>query len=229
MTEPIKVLIIEDDFAVARLHQRFVDDTPGFAVIGSELTAAAGAARIQQGGVDLVLLDMFLPDATGVDLLRQLRSTDRMPLDVIMLTASTEQELVAGALQLGALDYIVKPFEPKDFNARLQRYARRRSERNSLQDTALSQDQIDALQGHGHRAPGQPLPKGLSASTGLLVEAELQKRAEPATAAELAEALGMSRVSARRYLEYFLTRGDVTVQPKYGVAGRPQNMYRWNR
>lgn len=227
MSDPIRVLIIEDDFAVARLHRRFLEQIDGFEVIGAELSAAAGAARLTAGGVDLVLLDMFLPDASGVQLLRRVRAASAAPLDVIMVTASPEPELVRQAFELGAVDYVLKPFEPEDFGIRLRRYAARRARAMALPDAALSQEQIDALQGRQPARRHRALPKGLSDGTARLVAQDLQRRPEPATAAEIGEALGMSRVSARRYLEHFLEQGDVEVKPKYGDAGRPQNLYRW--
>jgi response regulator of citrate/malate metabolism len=227
VSQGIRVLIVEDDFAVARLHERYLAEIEGFDVVGAELTATAAAARLAAGGVDLVLLDRYLPDASGLDLLRRIRASSSGPLDVLMVTASPEPDLVRQALELGAVDYILKPFQAQDFAARLQRYARRRARSASLPDAALSQEQIDALQGRPAGPRRDALPKGLSESTSKLVAAELRRRAEPATAAEIGEALGMSRVSARRYLEYFGLRGDVAVKPRYGEAGRPQNLYRW--
>lgn len=224
---PIRVLIIEDDFAVARLHRRFLDQLEGFEVVGAELTAQAAASRLAEGDVDLALLDMFLPDASGVQLLRRIRAASATPLDVIMVTAAPEPELVRQAFELGAIDYVLKPFQPDDFGARLRRYAARRAQVNALPDTALTQEQIDALRGRPPVRRRTSLPKGLSESTARLVADDLQRRDEPATAAEIGEALGMSRVSARRYLEHFLDQGEVEVKPKYGDAGRPQNLYRW--
>lgn len=227
MTAAIRVLIVEDDFAVARLHRRYLEQLDGFEVVGAELTAGAAAERLGVGDVDLVLLDMFLPDASGVQLLRRIRAASAVPLDVIMVTASPEPGLVRQALQLGAVDYLLKPFQPEEFAVRLHRYAAGRAQAHALQGDALSQEQIDALQGRSSAPRRATLPKGLSESTARLVAGALRARDEPATAAEVGEALGISRVSARRYLEHFLARGDVEVKPKYGDAGRPQNLYRW--
>ncbi|MGK3948421.1 response regulator [Microbacterium sp. K2] len=227
MSDPIRVLIVEDDFAVARLHRSFLEQLDGFEVVGAELTAEAAASRLAAGDVDLALLDMFLPDASGLQLLRRIRAASATPLDVIMVTAAPEPELVRQALELGAIDYVLKPFQQEDFSARLRRYAARRAQASALPVTALSQEQIDALQGRPPVRRRTALPKGLSESTARVVADDLQRRDEPAAAAEIGETLGMSRVSARRYLEYFLDRGDVEVKPKYGDAGRPQNLYRW--
>lgn len=131
MSDPIRVLIIEDDFAVARLHRRFLEQLDGFEVVGAELTAEAAASRLAVGDVDLALLDMFLPDASGLQLLRRIRAASATPLDVIMVTAAPEPELVRQALELGAIDYVLKPFQPDDFGARLRRYAARRLQASS--------------------------------------------------------------------------------------------------
>lgn len=226
MTDTIRVLIVEDDFNVAGLHRRFLATLDGFEVVGTELTAAAAAARIALPGVDLVLLDMFLPDASGLDLLRTVRSASVAPLDVIMVTAAPDPELVRQALELGVVDYLLKPFRPEDFTARMRRYAARRHDRSF--DTAdLTQAQIDSLQGRKAAGPRAALPKGLSENTARLVTDAVRAHNAPITAAALAEVLGMSRVSARRYLEHFAILEQVEVTPKYGDVGRPQNFYRW--
>ena len=227
MTDPIRVLIVEDDFAVADLHRRFLATLDGFDVVGSELTAADAAARIALSGVDLVLLDMFLPDASGLDLLRTVRSASVAPLDVIMVTAAPDPELVRQALELGVVDYLLKPFRPEDFTARMRRYAARRTDTTSFDNAELTQAQIDSMQGRKASGPRAVLPKGLSENTARLVTEALRANTGPVTAAALAEVLGMSRVSARRYLEHFAILEQVEVTPKYGDVGRPQNLYRW--
>lgn len=227
MTDPIRVLIVEDDFAVAALHRRFLATIDGFEVVGTELTAAAAAARIALGGVDLVLLDMFLPDASGLDLLRTVRSASVAPLDVIMVTAAPDPELVRQALELGVVDYLLKPFRPEDFTARMRRYAARRADTSSFDATDLTQAQIDSMQGRKVAGARAVLPKGLSENTARLVIEALRANSVPITAAALAEVLGMSRVSARRYLEHFALLEEVEVTAKYGDVGRPQNLYRW--
>ena len=227
MTATIRVLIVEDDFAVAALHRRILSTVEGFEVVGTELTAADAARRIPLGGIDLVLLDMFLPDASGIELLRTVRSASVDPLDVIMVTAAPDPELVRQALELGVVDYLLKPFQPEDFVARMRRYAAHRHNTTSFADTVLTQAQIDSMQGRKSAGPRPVLPKGLSENTARLVTEALRGSTAPVTAAALGETLGMSRVSARRYLEYFASRGHVEVTPKYGDAGRPQNLYRW--
>lgn len=227
MSGTIRVLVVEDDFAVARLHRRFVDALDGFEVVDSALTAAEAAERLAKPGVDLVLLDMFLPDASGLDLLRRVRAASAAPLDVIMVTAAPEPELVRQALELGVVDYLLKPFGPDDFEARMRRYRARRTAADAMPEQALSQAQIDAMRGLAVERPRTALPKGLSEHTARIVQESLQSLDEPVTAAELGERLGMSRVSARRYLEHFATRGLVEVTPRYGDAGRPQNLYTW--
>jgi response regulator of citrate/malate metabolism len=227
MTDTIRVLIVEDDFAVAALHRRFLARLDGFSVVGTELTAAAAAAAIESGDVDLVLLDMFLPDASGLDLLRTVRAASAGQLDVIMVTAAPDPELVRQALELGVVDYLLKPFLPDDFTARMRRYADRRHEALALDSADLTQAQIDSMQGRKAQAPRAPLPKGLSENTARLVSETLLATETPVTATALAETLGLSRVSARRYLEHFAAVDLVEVTAKYGDVGRPQNLYRW--
>lgn len=227
MSESIRVLVVDDDFAVARLHERYVSEVDGFVVVGTALTAASAAEQLAGRGVDLLLLDTFLPDASGIELLRRLRAASTAPLDVMMVTAAPEPDLVRQAFALGVVDYVLKPFQQEDFRARLLRYARRRAESASMRSSTLTQEQIDAIQGRTAPPRRADLPKGLSDATARLVAAALRERTDAVTASEVGDALGMSRVSARRYLEYFVSRRLVDVTPRYGETGRPQNLYRW--
>ena len=144
-----------------------------------------------------------------------------------MVTAAPDPELVRQALELGVVDYLLKPFRPEDFTARMRRYAARRADARPLDSTDLTQAQIDSMQGRKAAGTRAALPKGLSENTARLVIDALRANTVPITAAALAEVLGMSRVSARRYLEHFALLEEVEVTAKYGDVGRPQNLYRW--
>ncbi|WP_291278907.1 response regulator [Galactobacter sp.] len=216
----IRTLIVDDDFAVGRLHASFLDRIPGFEVVARELTASAALRRIRSGGVDLVLLDLYLPDASGIELLRRLRADAAVDADVIMVSAAHEPALVDQAMLLGATDFILKPFTGEVFQSRLRAYASTRRERERVRAlSGVTQAQIDALYGGG--APS----KGASPVTRSRVLDELVARAEPATATEIADAIGLSRVSARRYLERLVHENVIEMQPRYGEAGRPQHEY----
>jgi response regulator of citrate/malate metabolism len=180
----------------------------------------AGALR-----PDLILLDVYLPDMTGLEVLQRLRSAGD-PVGVIMITAARELDTVSGALDGGAADYLIKPFEFPQLLAKLEAFAARADALASA--TGADQSLIDALFGSpgGAAGPGpdDPLPKGLGAVTGQLVLDAVRATGE-VSAAECAELVGISRVSARRYLEHFLSVGAVELRLQYG-AGRPERRYR---
>lgn len=236
----IRVLVVDDDPMVARLHGTLVARMPGFEVAGVAHTGAAALARVRELVPDLVLLDLYLPDLNGLEVLRRLRG-DGVPgggPDVLVITAARDAASVRAARHGGAVQYIVKPFEGRLLSERLERYARERREFEQL--SAPGQDELDRVFGtspaDGSRAPGSTalatrtgtaLPKGLTEQTSALVRRALEEGVDGAgvSASECAERSGLSRVSARRYLEHFVATGTATVTLRYGTAGRPERRY----
>jgi response regulator of citrate/malate metabolism len=216
----LRVLVVDDDFMVASIHTRFVDRVPGFTVVGQAATGATALAEVERLDPDLVLLDVHLPDLSGIEVLRRLRA-DGNDVGVVMVTAAREADTVRAAAAGGAASYLVKPFEHDDLATRLETF---RQSWLALRDLDTpEQDDIDAVfapLGRGRAA----LPKGLSPETADAVRAALAGATE-LSAAECAEAVGVSRVSARRYLEHFVAEGSATVRLRYGGAGRPERRY----
>jgi response regulator of citrate/malate metabolism len=216
------VLIVDDDFMVADIHRRFVEQVDGFRSVGVARTGAEALTSARDLKPDLLLLDVYLPDMTGLEVLRRLRSEgDRV--GVIMITAAREMETVSAALDGGAADYLIKPFEFGQLRAKLDAFAARAAALHS--DGGADQSLVDSL--FGAPAPEVAdgvLPKGLGAETGRLVLAAVRTAGE-VSAAECAEAVGISRVSARRYLEHYLGAGALEIRLQYGV-GRPERRYR---
>jgi response regulator of citrate/malate metabolism len=222
--ETISVLVVDDDFMVASIHTRFVDRTPGFRVVGTAATAATALAEIERLTPDLVLLDVHLPDASGIEVLRRLRAAGN-EVGVVMVTAAREADTVRAAAAGGATHYLVKPFEYDDLRSRLLAF---RQALEALSHTGeAAQDDIDTVFAPMVGSREAVLPKGLSAPTAQAVLAVLA--GGEVSAAECGEQVGLSRVSARRYLEHFVTQGRATVRLKYGGAGRPERRYRPTR
>lgn len=222
---PIGVLVVDDDFMVARIHRGYVDKLPGFRVLGEAHTAADALRSVQAQRPDLVLLDIYLPDRSGLDVLRELRAAADVAPDVVVLTAARDVDTVRAALHGGVAGYLVKPFTFATFADRLQRYA---EGRRSLQHSGeLQQSDVDRAFDLVRRSGPAPLPKGLSATTCALVVAALQEAGTDLSAVETAGRVGIARVSARRYLEHLAATGQVTQRPRYGSAGRPEHRYAW--
>jgi response regulator of citrate/malate metabolism len=217
-----EVLVVDDDFMVAEIHRKFVDHVDGFAAVG---TARSGAEALQMAATlqpDLILLDVYLPDMTGLEVLQRLRSGGDA-VGVIMITAARELDTVGGALHGGAADYLIKPFEFPQLQIKLEAFAGRADALAAA--GGADQSLIDSLFGGSAGATAdEPLPKGLGVVTGRLVLAAVGDAGE-VSAAECAELVGISRVSARRYLEHFLGAGALELRLQYG-AGRPERRYR---
>lgn len=221
------VLVVDDDFMVAEIHRRFTDRVDGFRTVG---VARSGADALEQAAAlhpDLILLDVHLPDMDGVEVLHRLRASGD-GVGVIMITAARELDTVAGALDGGAADYLIKPFEFDQFAAKLAAF-RARADALEGADGATGADQtlVDTLFGAAGGATNsgpQALPKGLGVETGELVISAVRANGE-VSSAECAELVGISRVSARRYLEHFLSVGELSLRLQYG-AGRPERRYR---
>jgi response regulator of citrate/malate metabolism len=226
MTSPTReyeVLIVDDDFMVARIHTRYLATVDGFHVVDTVHTGTDALAALERYHPDLMLLDVYLPDMTGIDVLRQARR--HFPdVDVIVVTAARELDTVREAMQGGAVSYLIKPFEYEALGERLKHFRHTRA----MLDTAKSVDQkqIDQLFGLPQQAAVTEgdLPKGLSRQTATAV-LELLTRDQAISATECAARIGLSRVSARRYLEHLDRNGIAEVSLKYG-AGRPERLYR---
>ena len=210
----LKVLVVEDDFRVANMHAGIVDALPGFTVAGTA-TTVEGARKI--GPVDLALVDVYLPDGSGVDLVRDLRC------DCFVLSAATEAETIRTAFAAGALAYLVKPFAPTELAARLSGYARYR---RILAGTNLTQADVDAaIDAMRPRASTQQgVPVAQSPTKDLVLQA-LTEADGPMSAAEVATAIGVSRATAQRYLAGLATSNEVTVGLRYGTTGRPEQEF----
>jgi len=227
MTEPAtdySVLVVDDDFMVARIHTHYLATVPGFNVVATVHTGGEALAALKEFQPDLMLLDVYLPDMTGIEVLRRARQ-EFPDVDVIVVTAARELDTVREAMQGGAVSYLIKPFEYQALGERLEHYRRTRSALDT--SSRADQQQIDQLFGVRAAASADDLvglPKGLSRETAQAVRAILV-RDEAISATECAQRIGLSRVSARRYLEHLEQTGVAEVALKYGV-GRPERRYR---
>lgn len=213
---------------VARLHSRYVSATDGFRVVGAAHSGGEALRAAASLRPDLVLLDVYLPDMNGIDVLRELRAAEeregRASVDALFITAARDAGIIRAALRAGALHYLIKPFNQAALQEQLRHVASLRSRLDTLGEAR--QEDVDQI--FGTRPPGsRELPKGLAAHTAELVERTLREHAAGLSASECAEAGALSRVSARRYLEYFADTGRAEVKLRYGGTGRPERRYRW--
>jgi two-component system CitB family response regulator len=220
----IRTLVVEDDFRVAEVHRGFLERLPGFEIAGVAHTGADALALVEQLRPDLVLLDVYLPDRSGLDVLRRLRERGEN-VDVVAITAANDVETLRAAMQGGVVHYLVKPFRFETFREKLETYRAARARLDGARE--LAQSDVDAVVGLLRSETRASLPKGLSAATLDVVARALRNSRADLSAVEIAERSGLSRVTARRYLDHLVRGGAVELTMRYGSTGRPEHRYRW--
>lgn len=222
----ISTLVVDDDFRVSRIHAAHVAAVEGFAVAGETHTLRETITAVETLRPDLVLLDVYLPDGSGLDLLRHLSTAQDRP-DCIVITAARDVDTVRTAMQLGAVHFLVKPFPAAALKERLTNYRDMREQLAAL-SSEPDQAEVDRLF-RALRGPDElptTLRKGHSAPTLELVRAAVRQAAEPISAADVATQVGISRPTAQRYLAYLAEHGLVRLELRYaGSAGRPEHLY----
>lgn len=220
----VRVLIVDDDFKVAGIHREFVGLLRGFEVIGEAYTAASAQAMVESQRPDLILLDMYLPDASGLDVMRHLARGAPTPPDVIAVTAAKDVQTLQAAVRLGALQYVVKPFTISLLHEKLTNYLawRQLSGRAAVPD----QHTVDRLVGSLRAGTeSKAVPKGLAEETLNMIEQVLRTSGQEMSAEDVAAEAGVSRVTARRYLDYLRKMDRIQMRSRYGSSGRPQHLY----
>jgi response regulator of citrate/malate metabolism len=224
----ITTLVVDDDYRVAGIHAAYVARVDGFRVVGQAHTAAEALRLAAEAAPDLMLLDLYLPDGAGLSVMRRLNERSGHHPDVLAVTAARDVNSIRTAIQLGAVNYLVKPFPFAALRDRLAAYRDLRTRLAEL--TEADQEDVDALLGllRGPSLPPRP-GKGHSAPTLALVREAIRVAGRDLSAAEVAELVGISRPTAQRYLSYLVEHGVVHLQLRYGSTGRPEHRYRIDR
>lgn len=227
----ISVLIVEDDVLIAEAHRTYLARLEGFspaAVVHTARDGMRAAATAAAAGepIDLVLLDLGLPDASGISLASGLSGLAPAP-DIIAITSERDLEMVRAAVSHGALAYLLKPFTFAAFRDRLERYRRYRSALPAGTEAA-SQAEVDRAMAELRIGADRAVtPKGAAPQTTDEIARAVRDRPAGLTADEAAAQVGVSRVTAWRYLERLADEGTVTRNTDYGKAGRPKTRYQW--
>ncbi|MFF2878203.1 response regulator [Gottfriedia sp. NPDC057991] len=224
----IEVLIVEDDSRIAEIHQRFIERIEGFSVIGIATNYQEAVDLIEILKPQLVLLDVYFPDMNGLDFLQWMKKHSILA-DVIMITASKEIDSVNKALHYGVFDFIIKPVIFDRFKKSLIRYVNYSNKVQSLQSKSayLTQEEIDGLIGKNNSIIGEQsiYPKGIDKLTLDKVLFAIKEVHNGMTAENIGLEIGVSRTTARRYLEYLVSEGKVLADLAYGTIGRPERVY----
>lgn len=244
MADNINILIVEDDPMVAYINRQYTEKIPGFTVVKEiNFDTQSTIDKEDLKMVDLLLLDIFLPIKDGITLLKEIRNSNEN-IDVIIITAAKETSYINNALQLGVVDYLIKPFTFKRFKSSLLRYKKikekleekssfKQQEVDRLIDGNFSITQLDSEQQESRVNRGgdineyiRNLPKGLNNTTLDKINKHMKSEDKELTTKKIAEKLNLSRVSVQRYLKYMSDQGVVEVRQEYGSVGRPKHYYK---
>ncbi|MBQ3319079.1 MAG: response regulator [Spirochaetia bacterium] len=222
----MKILIVEDDPMVAHINLKFANKA-GYDDVDTVSDIESAKERILNGNVDLVLLDVYLPTGKGTDLLKWIRQ-ENLSTDAILITADHSSETVEMAMNFGAVDYLIKPFDFARFQLAMDKFERKKS--GIVSKKSVEQDDIDSIffdYATKSDKIKSVLDKGMSEKTYTTILDAIKSINAPTTAEELGDRLGISRVSVRRYLEFMETQGILEMKPVYGKKGRPQHLFKY--
>lgn len=222
----MKILIVEDDPMVAHINLKFANKA-GYDDVDTVSDIESAKERILDGNVDLVLLDVYLPTGKGTDLLKWIRQ-ENLSTDAILITADHSSETVEMAMNFGAVDYLIKPFDFARFQLAMDKFERKKS--GIVSKKSVEQDDIDSIffdYATKSDKIKSVLDKGMSEKTYTTILDAIKSINAPTTAEELGDRLGISRVSVRRYLEFMETQGILEMKPVYGKKGRPQHLFKY--
>ncbi len=220
----INVLIVDDDPMVAELNKRYVKSVKGFEVIGIASNGEEAFKYFNKAQIDLLILDIYMPQVDGLSLLKELRKRSIM-IDVILVTASKEAPNIDLALKLGAVDYLIKPFEYERIKNTLECYLKRHELLNKR--TVVQQEELDKIT-KGSETKRDCSQKGIHSKTLESIRSYMKEHSVTfLSTEEIAEAMNLSKVSVRRYLDYLQSNGEVELKIEYGSIGRPSNQYRY--
>ncbi|GGQ46342.1 response regulator of citrate/malate metabolism [Actinomadura coerulea] len=216
----IRVLVVEDDPVAAEAHRTYVERVAGFTVAGVVHSGADALRFCERTQVDVVLLDFYLPDTHGLTVCRALRAGGR-DVDVIAVTSARDLAVIRTAVAVGIVQYLLKPFTFASLRDKLVRYARFREQAVGSGEVSGQAD-VDGMLATLRTPDRHALPKGMSGETLQVVTGVLASAADGLSAAAAADLTGVSRVTARRYLEYLAENGLADRRPHYGQVGRPE-------
>jgi response regulator of citrate/malate metabolism len=221
----IRTLVVEDDVAAAGINTSYLGRVAGFASIGVARTGTEAVTAVATQPVDLMLLDFHLPDMNGLQVCRALRSGRPSLVDIIAVTADRDVETVRKAIAYGVVQYLIKPYSFATFREKLERYGAYRGKLDGRRVT--DQHEVDRTLETLRGSSTSGVPKGLSPATYELIVGILREAETPLSSSEVADAAGLSRVCARRYLEHLHRQNLALLFPRYGSTGRPEHRYHW--
>lgn len=219
-----RVLIAEDDPMVAMINEQYIGRNKNFKVVGICNDGKSALEFLGNQAVDLVILDVYMPQMDGFETLRRIRK-DKISVEVIMVTAANDRESLEEALHLGIVDYLVKPFTYDRFQMALEKYI---AQGNAFRDVdKLNQKNIDFIIENAHKKSENFYPKGVQEKTISLIMEHLKRNPNKWLAGDdIAAEIGLTGVTVRRYMNYLAASGKVKGDMNYDTGGRPCMRYK---
>ena len=228
--QPLTVMIVEDDEVAAKIYEQFTAKKESYRVVASAQTGKQALELLRVFTPDLILLDVYLPDMNGIELMWEVRKL-KLGIDMILITAANDTETVSEAIRGGVFSYMIKPINVEKLLSVLDQYSAAREQLR--EHRPLEQHEVDFL----FHAADKPrpaaaaanvvqLPKGIDKHTLRYVREKLAEATESFNADEMAERVGTSHSTIRRYLEYLVSSGELELEMVYGSIGRPERRYR---
>lgn len=225
----LKVLIIEDDPMVSSINQKYLNKIDRVECVGSARNGHEAMELIVELAPDVILLDIYMPSMSGLELLREIRR-QFIEVDVILITAADHPQIIEESMRLGIVDYIIKPFDFERFRSALETLKKRHL--LFRQHTNLNQQLLDSLYlkaDKKHASDDETeVPKGIDPITLQMIRDSLANSGQPLSAQDIADELSLSRITTRKYLEFLCEIDEIVLELKYATKGRPTKLYMYN-
>ena len=228
MENAYKVLIVDDDPMVAMINEQYVCKNKQFKVIGNCRNGKEALAFLETNSTDLIILDLYMPDMDGLETLKKIRE-QKINAEVIMVTAANDVATLEDTMHLGVIDFLIKPFAYERFQIALEKFL---ANRKAIKDFAvLNQSSVDHIITNATKIASKEYPKGIQEKTLTLIRDYFAENISPDgwfTGEAIAEKVGLSSVTIRRYMNYLTGSGEVEESINYETGGRPSVLYRKN-
>ena len=223
MEKTYKVLIVDDDPMVAMINEQYVCKNKQFKVVGSCRNGQDALTFLEKNPADLVIMDVYMPDMDGLETLKNIRQK-KIQTEVIMVTAANDVATLEDTMHLGVIDFLIKPFAYERFQIALEKFI---SNRNAFRDSpVLNQSSVDSIITNAQKVSGKEYPKGIQEKTLGLIRDYFEKNSGWLSGEIIAENVGLSSVTIRRYMNFLVGSGEVEESINYETGGRPSMLYK---
>ena len=223
MEKTYKVLIVDDDPMVAMINEQYVCKNKQFKVVGSCRNGQNALTFLEKNPADLVIMDVYMPDMDGLETLKNIRQK-KIQTEVIMVTAANDVATLEDTMHLGVIDFLIKPFAYERFQIALEKFI---SNRNAFRDSpVLNQSSVDSIITNAKKVSGKEYPKGIQEKTLGLIRDYFEKNSGWLSGEVIAENVGLSSVTIRRYMNFLVGSGEVEESINYETGGRPSMLYK---